>query len=268
MIELTQEQLKKLREIQMDMLLEVKRICQKHDIKYSIIGGTLLGAVRHKGYIPWDDDADVGMLRADYERFRKVCEFELDAEKYYFQDDRNTKGYRWGYGKIRRKNTLFLRENQRHLDFGQEIFIDIFPLDYTPDNMFLRRVHMLHCFCIRKMLWSPVGMKVEKSFLKRMIYNMCSKAPKEKIYAHYYKYIQRQKKSNTVRLNLFPTKKPYGFPICYFEELMEFEFEGNKFPGSKYYDEYLKIKYDDYMKIPPKEVQKIHPVEEISFVED
>ena len=92
MIQLTNEQLKKLQGIQLDMLVEIKRICEKHDIKYSLIGGTLLGAIRHKGYIPWDDDADVGMLREDYERFRKIAEEELDSEKYYFQDDRNTEG--------------------------------------------------------------------------------------------------------------------------------------------------------------------------------
>ena len=126
MIELNEEQLRKLRSIQMEMLLEVKRICEKHGIKYSLIGGSLLGAVRHQGYIPWDDDADIGMLRKDYEKFRKVCKKELDPERFYFQDDRNTEGYRWGYGKLRKKNTLFLREHQEYLDFGQEIFIDIF----------------------------------------------------------------------------------------------------------------------------------------------
>ena len=92
MIHLTNDQLKRLQTIQMDMLLEVKRICGKHNIQYSLIGGTLLGAIRHNGYIPWDDDADIGMLREDYERFRIVCETELDKEKYYFQDDRNIEG--------------------------------------------------------------------------------------------------------------------------------------------------------------------------------
>ena len=80
MLQLTDEQLKSLQAIQLDMLLEIRRICEKHQIKYSLIGGTLLGALRHSGYIPWDDDADVGMLRAEYERFRQVCPEELDRE--------------------------------------------------------------------------------------------------------------------------------------------------------------------------------------------
>jgi len=267
MVQLTELQLKKLHEIQVEMLLEVKRVCEKHDIKYSLIGGTLLGAIRHQGYIPWDDDADVGLLREDYEKFRNVCEQELDSSKFYFQDDRNTKGYRWGYGKLRRKNTLFLRENQKHLDFGQEIFIDIFPLDYAPDGMLPRKVHMFRCFCVRKALWSPVGVKVEKNHIKRVVYLALSKLSKEAIYKHYYNYINSRKPTNTVRLNLFPTRKPYGFPISFFEELIEVPFEGQKFWGSKHYDEYLKIKYDDYMKLPPVEKRIVHPVEKIVFIE-
>lgn len=263
MIHLKAEQLEQLHRIQVDMLLEVKRICEKHGIKYSLIGGTLLGAVRHQDYIPWDDDADVGMLRRDYEKFRKICKKELNADKYYFQDDRNTPGYRWGYGKIRRKGTLFLRENQEHLDFGQEVFIDIFPLDYAPDEMPLRMLHMLHCFCIRKVLWSPVGMKMEQDKIKQIAYKLLSKIPKKVVYRHYYRYVRSRKKSHTVRLNLFPTRKPYGFPVLFFEELTDFKFEGEIFPGTKHYDEYLTIKYGDYRKLPPKEKQTVHPVVDI-----
>jgi len=263
MIQLTKEQLEKLHAIQMDMLLEVRRICERHCIHYSLIGGTLLGAIRHQGYIPWDDDADVGMMREDYERFRDICKKELDNERYYFQDDRNTEGYRWGYGKLRKKDTLFVRENQGHLDFGQEIFIDIFPLDYVPDHMPGRVMHMFHCFCIRKILWSSVGMKTETNPLRRAVYRLLYRIPKKTVYKHYYKYIWSMKISQTVRINLFPTKKPYGFPKKYFDELIEVHFEGEKFMGSKFYDSYLKIKYGNYMELPPDDQRKTHPVEKI-----
>ncbi len=266
MIQLTDEELRCLQKIQLEMLVEVKRICNKNHIKYSLIGGTLLGAIRHKGYIPWDDDADVGMLREDYEKFRIVCESELDADKFYFQDDRNTEGYRWGYGKLRRKNTLFMRENQSHLDFGQEVFIDIFPLDFAPDNTLLRKLHAFHCFCIRKILWAPVGARVEKNIFKKWVYKVLERIPKECIYSHYYKYINSRNSSNTVRLNLFPTRRPYGFAIAFFKELVDVMFEGENFPGSKYFDAYLTIKYGDYMKLPPEEERKVHPVSEIKLI--
>lgn len=114
MIELNQGDLRKLQLIELELLVEFDRICRKYDIQYTLTGGTLLGAVRHGGFIPWDDDADVAMLREEYERFKKACQIELDS-KFYFQDMRNTQGYRWGYGKLRKKGTLFLRENQEHM---------------------------------------------------------------------------------------------------------------------------------------------------------
>ena len=134
MLEIDNKTLRKIQMIQLEMLEEVDRICKKCNIHYNIIAGTLLGAVRHGGYIPWDDDADVAMLRKEYEKFRKACKTELDTTRFEFQDDRRTKGYRWGYGKLRRKDTLFLREFQEHMPYFQGIFIDVFPLDAVPDN--------------------------------------------------------------------------------------------------------------------------------------
>ena len=167
MIHLNNEQLRQLQMIELEMLLEVDRICKKCGIKYTIIAGTLLGSIRHKGFIPWDDDADIGMLREEYEKFRQACKTELDKTRFYFQDNRNTKGYRWGYGKLRRKNTVFMREYQEHMPYKQGVFIDIFPMDGIPDNYILRTVHNFHCFCIRKILWSKVGKRADKSRIMR-----------------------------------------------------------------------------------------------------
>ncbi len=85
-MELTHEMLKQIQEIELEMLLEVDRICKENNIKYSIIGGTLLGAVRHGGFIPWDDDADVAMLRPEYEKFCSIIDAKLDSSRFYFQN--------------------------------------------------------------------------------------------------------------------------------------------------------------------------------------
>lgn len=150
---------------------------QKCDIHYNIIVGTLLGAVRHGGYIPWDDDADVALLRPEYEKFRAACETELDTSRFEFQDHRNTQGYRWGCGKLRRKNILFLREYQEHMPYMQGVFIDIFPLDHVPDNYILRSIHNFQCFCVRKALWSEVGRYAHKKPVMRGWYALLSKVP-------------------------------------------------------------------------------------------
>ena len=84
MIELDSKTLRQLQMIELEMLIEVNRICKKCGIHYTIIAGTMLGAVRHGGFIPWDDDADIGMLRSEYEKFRIACENELDSSRFFF----------------------------------------------------------------------------------------------------------------------------------------------------------------------------------------
>ena len=165
------------------MLKEVDRICSLCNIRYNIIAGTLLGAVRHKGYIPWDDDADVAFLREEYEKFRDACEKELDKSRFYFQDHRNTKGYRWGYGKLRRKGTKFLRKHQEHMPYEQGIFIDIFPLDTVSDIKLVRTLQNFHCYCIRKMMWAPVGKIASKGKFFKWWYRCLEKIPADRLYA-------------------------------------------------------------------------------------
>ena len=135
---LTPEELRAVQLIELELLKETDRICRKYNIHYSIVGGTMLGAVRHQGFIPWDDDVDVGFLRPDYEKFREYLEKELDHERFYFQDHRNTPGYRWGYGKLRRRNTEYVRLGQDHLPYGQGVFIDLFPYDSVPNRRLSR----------------------------------------------------------------------------------------------------------------------------------
>lgn len=123
---LSADELRKLQLLELDILKEVDRICRKHNITYTIYGGTMLGAVRHKGFIPWDDDVDVAMLREDYDRFYKVCATELNS-KYYAQSLETDRDYRWEYGRVLLNGTRFVRCNQEHLKAQTSIFIDIIP---------------------------------------------------------------------------------------------------------------------------------------------
>lgn len=269
MIHLDNETLRQLQLIQLEMLIEVDRICKKCDIHYNIIAGTLLGAVRHGGYIPWDDDADVAFLRSEYEKFREACKTELDVTRFYFQDHRNTDGYRWGYGKLRRKETVFLREHQEHMPYEQGVFIDIFPLDGVPNNYIKRGWHNFQCFCIRKILWSEVGKVADKNCWRRKWYNLLSKIPVKLVFLYYQYLIQNGNKRRTqmVRILLFPTpNNKYGLYRKWFEESINIEFEQYMLKGIQDYEEYLKFKFGDYMVLPPKEQQKIHPVSELKLI--
>ncbi|WP_379138026.1 phosphorylcholine transferase LicD [Paenibacillus sp. sgz500958] len=256
------EDLRKLQLIQLEMLLEVDRICKKRDIQYCIIAGTTLGAVRHKGYIPWDDDADVAMLRPEYEKFCKACEEEIDSTKFYLQTHENTPDYRWGYGKIRRVGTEFVRKGQEHMQYPTGVFIDIFPLDNVPDNLFIRRIHNLTCTVIRKMLWSAVGVKSDSKAIMRGIYRCLSLIPRDFVFSLYDKLKRKsnEKPTQLVRILTFPTPDNgyYGYYRKWYVELADIEFEGHYFPAARDYEGYLTFKFGNYLELPPLEQRQGH----------
>lgn len=260
---LTRDELRQVQLIQLEMLEEVDRICRLCGIHYNIIAGTLLGAVRHKGYIPWDDDADVALLRTEYEKFREACVKELDHNRFYFQDHRNTPGYRWGYGKLRRKGTLFLRENQEHMPYKQGIFIDIFPLDAVSDIKLIRTWQNFHCYCIRKVMWAPVGRIVSKGRFLKGWYRILERIPANALYHYYDNYVRRQsgKRTKWVRILTFPTPNTeYGYLREWYENSAGIVFENKVFQGIRDYDAYLKFKFGNYHELPPIEMRKVHPV--------
>lgn len=265
---LSDEELKQVQRIQLEMLCEVDRICRKNNIKYNIIAGTLLGAVRHKGYIPWDDDADVAFLREEYEKFRIACEKDLNTEKYYFQDHRNTEGYRWGYGKLRRKDSAFVREYQENMPYEQGIFIDIFPLDCVPDNKLLRSFANFYGFLIRKLMWAPIGFEAERNSIKKWIYFLLAKVPDTYIFGSYDAYVKKcsSKSTGWVRILTYPTPNhEWGYLKSWYETSERIEFEKVLFDGIKEWDEYLTFKFGRYSELPPIEERKIHPVSKLKL---
>ncbi len=263
-VDITTEKLRKIQLVQVELLNEVDRICKKHDIRYCIIAGTTLGAVRHGGYIPWDDDADVAMLREEYDKFAKVCQAELDTNKFYFQDNKYTPGYRWGYGKLRKKGTQFVRLNQEHMPYEQGVFVDIFPLDNVPENKLKRWFHNLYCAYVRKLMWSEVGKHSEKNPLKRLAYKLMGCVSEDGIRRQYNKLKDKSnnKPSELVRILTFPTPKNgyYGYYKKWYVDLADIKFEGCTFPAAKDYDGYLSFKFGNYMELPPVEQRKVHPV--------
>ena len=123
--------LRQLQHCEIDILDEFVRLCKKHELKYWLIAGTLLGAVRHKGFIPWDDDIDVAMPREDYDRFFEICKEELDP-RYFYQTSETDEHYFLTYAKLRKKDTEVYEERFRDSKFYKGVFIDIFPLDFSP----------------------------------------------------------------------------------------------------------------------------------------
>ena len=268
---ISEEELKQIQAIQQDLIQEVARICRKCGIHFNMVGGTMLGAIRHKGYIPWDDDADIGFLRTEYEKFREACKSELNHEKYYMQDLRDTEGYRWGYGKLRRKNTEFIRLNQEFMPYGQGISIDLMPFDNVPDSFLARRIHFFRCFLYRKLFWSEVGSRSEKNIWIRFLYKGMRLIPMKQIVKSYQRFIDsgQKKKTRLVRILTFPTpKKVYGYERRWYTQLQPYPFGEMMLPGAKDYDGYLQVKYGKYMELPPIEKRKTHPVSKLKLSEE
>ena len=260
---MTESELRRVQLTELEILTEIDRICKKNRIPYCIIAGTLLGAVRHKGFIPWDDDADVAMLRKDYERFVKACAKEIDEKRFYFQDHRTTDGYRWGYGKMRRKDTLFLRLHQENMPYDQGIFVDVFPLDSVPDSRIGRIVMNFRCFLLRKFLWARVGKTADPLLRKRILYTLMDLIPEKRLLNALDKLVasRRDKQSKWVRILMFPTpNRQYGYLRRWYQSRSNIEFEGRMFPGIRDYDAYLSFKYGDYRRLPPVQKRKVHPV--------
>ena len=231
-IELTSEQLRQMQLIQLEMLIEVDRICRKYGIMYSLDGGSLLGAVRHKGFIPWDDDIDLIMKHSDYDKFYDVCKTDLDKERFFLQEYRTDKYYYVGYPRIRRNNTVYTRVGHEHMKYHGGVFIDIFILDNVPDNKFIRPFHRFQCFCLRKMLWAESGKVLHKNPLIRIWLSIISLIPRDFTFFLINRLAEKYNKKGKTEIirhltHPYPNVKtcPYGIPTYIIDDYTELEFE-------------------------------------------
>lgn len=262
--EMTPEEVRKMQLLQLEMMVEFDRLCREENIHYVICCGTLLGAVRHRGYIPWDDDADIAMLREEYEKFKKVA-YKLDQSNCFFQDHSTDPEYRWGYGKLRKTGTTYIRLGQEHIKCKNGVYVDIFPLDDIPRTTIGQIFNDFECFIWRKILYSEVGrVSGESNWIQKIIYTQLAKIPTDWVFE---KMRHITDKSNNranrrVRVLLFPSfgrlyvrnpiRTRYGMPKIWFKQTKQYEFEGYKLVGIKDADAFLKYMYDDYMTLPPE----------------
>lgn len=258
-IKLSDAELRQLQLIELEMLIEVDRVCRKNNIKYSLDGGTLLGAVRHGGFIPWDDDLDVMFTHEEYEKFYVACQKDLDTTRFFFQDFRNDPCYRWGYGKIRRLNTEYIKSGQEHLKQRTGICIDVFDYQYLPKSNIKKKTYRFKMFCIRKTMYSALGKYAEKKWIMRLWYSILCIIPISIVQRIRLKELNALNGicSDKMSCEMFPTpSKKEGVNSGIFSEYQDIEFEGMNFMAVKKADEYLSISYGDYMALPPLDKRK------------
>ena len=237
----------------LEILIEVDKVCKKHGIKYVLDSGTLLGAIRHKGFIPWDDDIDITMLREDYDKFVKVANSELSSP-FYFEDSTMNKHFPNIFGKCFNMETLYLEKQTKHLKCPHGIWLDIFPCDNViiekkrKQCRFVASINMVRC----------IKQKTEKFAPRHILYLPLLILPIKWLN----KLAERQmRKYNKKQLD-------YVCPICQsgvskpafkrtmFTDTIDVDFCGYKFPVPREYDEYLKGYYKNPMELPPEEKRK------------
>ncbi len=270
--EMTREELRRMQLIQLELLLEVDRICTKHHISYSVEGGTLLGTVRHGGFIPWDDDVDIAMVRSEYRRFCKVCQKELDSEKYFFQNHDTDPEYRWGYAKVLKNGTSFVRYGQEHMKMRRGVYVEIFPMDGIPESFIEKKFFNFLRVCCRKVMWSEAGKVSCKSTGKRLWFSVLNLIPVDKAFAML-DFLSRkydEKKARYVTCLSFPdcwVKGEPGFKREYYLNTKRMLFEGKEINVPQKETELLVTLYGkDYMTPPPKKDRGTHiPVSDFKF---
>ena len=264
------EYLKKLHEVQVEILDEIDKICKENNIPYFLVGGTMLGAVRHKGFSPWDDDVDIGMLREDYDRFKKLClNSNILNEKYFLHCLDTDENYWLPFMKVRKNNTTFGEKFIKNLDTHKGVFVDIFPYDNVKyEKNFFQKIRAFlilniadAVLCKHKVI--KVANCRRKSAVKALML-----LPLKQLhnFQNYLFNIKRKKDTEYVVCfvgggTIRTLKRDRVFPI------KDFVFEGKMYPGIKDYDYYLKRVYGNYMELPPIDKRITHSPEVISFTE-
>lgn len=231
---------------------DIDELCRKHNIKYFLLGGSAIGAVRHNGFIPWDDDLDIVMDNENYEKFIKLCRAELDTEKYYIQEA--FVDWPLGFTKIKLRGTSF-QEPGQYVNAENEcgIFLDVFKLENAPSSTIGQRwqylcAKYLLCYCLLKRGWSEV------SGIKRLM--MVAAYPVEIPFIRYFlrKQVEKWNKKNTdyrmIWTGRYRFKKSF-YAKELFDEAISVPFEDLSLPVPKNYDQLLTQIFGDYMTPPP-----------------
>lgn len=272
MKELTELELQCLKHVALDILKEVDRVCRKNGIKYSIAYGTLLGAVRHKGYIPWDDDIDIMMCRDEYEKFRKIVAGEL-RDDYYFVDVKSHQDYGFFFSKVMRKETVMKEESISRNKAPSGIFIDIFVYDILANQQTklekqYKKAQRLKkiCICRSKYYFGQTNIRYIIYKMLGLVYRIM---PKKWIIDAYTQNARQYENDNTCEMYGHLSGlclKQEMLPRDIFSQYTTLSFEGFEAMAVAEYEYVLEKRYGDYMKLPPKEYQMPHHyVEKIDF---
>lgn len=258
------EKLKKIWAIEIDLLNELLRVCKKHDIKVIVYAGTLLGAIRHKGMIPWDDDIDVALTRSEYE---KLCEVAPEEFKhpYFFQNTQTDKKYFCGYSRLRNSLTTGMIAGMKSADYNNGIYIDVFVLDgYIEDEKMLANQmrkkklfeRIVNSYTFAFFTKNPIKICIKSIIYFILYFSFCKIVPYNKFIVLYdsllSKYNQETDRLSLITHNMNFIPK-YWLRKKDLENIVYVDFENIKVPVPRNFDSVLRHTYGNYMEYPPVE---------------
>ncbi len=269
-MKITAEQLRALQLKQVEALIEIDRVCRQHNLRYYLAYGTLLGALRHKGFIPWDDDLDIMMPRKDYEMLLQNGP-QWIGEGFFLQNYRTTPECSCQITELRVDGTVMKQRSSQSLDMHHGIFIDILPMDYISPNLYKRSIDR---FCLRALMtmcYAKFGSYPTKNPLFALSARILSSL-----------FPMTTLRPMTEKVSLKYEKRPTGmvcaplspYALCtitkdvlpeeLFGEPTMISFEGHMFCAPQHPDKILKKIYGDYMSLPPEDQRQLrHTIVEL-----
>lgn len=251
------EKLKHLQMVILSIMKDIDNMCKENNIEYYLIGGSAIGAIRHKGFIPWDDDLDIIMSPQNYERFLKISEDKLDREKYYIQ--KGAKDWPLEFSKVKLKGTI-LEEHEGYIvhEDMKGIYVDIFKMDNVSDNQLIARWQYLcgkYYLCYQLSSRTYKSASLSKRIMMVLSFPLKLKPIRQFIIYQTIKYNNKETKrwgffyGRTRWKSAIVEKKIFGKPTYV-------QFENIKLAVPEHYHEYLTQVFGDYMKLPPLEQRK------------
>ena len=262
-------QLRELQSTLLGILRDIDDFCKKENIQYSLYGGTLIGAVRHKGFIPWDDDLDICMTRENYNKFIERWE-TINPPGYILQNKENTPSFTQSFTKIRKEHTTFLQEVDKPLEYHTGIFVDIFPFDRIPSGIIYRRWFQIRCILYQLLVkeYIPPKANFVGRILTKIVFFLYPKGRRQCKREELLRWIVKHNLNpKNERISIEGMKTIFTpFPSDFMDEYVFLQFEDKEYMCLKQYDLLLRAFFGDYMQLPPVEERtSLHDAKIIDF---
>lgn len=247
--------LEEVKKSELNILLYLKEICDKNDLNYYLHGGTLIGALRHKGFIPWDDDIDIAMPREDYKKFLEINKSQ--STKYKALNFADNENYYYAFSKLIDIQT-YIKGNNERTEYG--VFIDIFPIDNVPQKKVQKLIYFSKASIYKRILshLNEINPKKDNNLIKMLLRHFVRLLNYKKILVHFDKYIQKFPEGKELSTITTGAQWDISYKAEWFSQKVMVTFEGYDFPAPVGYDSLLRKYFGNYMIVPEHGKQNSH----------